>query len=190
VLTPNRYPFARAQRLLWREGASREPDVCMWRALFEWCTRSGGAALHNTIGAAGTIGRAHAHLLAERLPFLDELPQSPAALDLVDLPAGVELVRKHVPFTLLGVRGEPDAAAAALAELAEARLTAAWNVAVQRDTAWLYPRAREIPAPDFPYALGAAELWGRWCYTDDAAFAAADGARLERALVAAGMPPP
>lgn len=189
VLTANRYPFARAQRVLWHEHPGREPDARTWRALFEWTDGTGGAALHNTIGAAATVGRAHAHLLVEHLPFLDLLPEARARADLADLPDGVELVQKHVPFALLGVRGPRDAAAATLVALAEARLTPAWNVVVQRGTAWLYARSRETPAPHFPYALGAAELWGRWCFTDAAAFAAADGAALERALVAAGTPP-
>jgi hypothetical protein len=77
--------------------------------------------------------------------------------------------------------------AEALVRLAEARLTAACNVVVQDQTAWLFPRRLEIPAPHFPLALGSAELWGRWCYVDEAAFGAASAKDLEQALVAAGM---
>ena len=72
--------------------------------------------------------------------------------------------------------------------LAEARLTAAWNVIVTEDAAWIVPRAVETPLPWFPQALGAAELWGRWCYVDEAPFRAARGHDLEQALVQAGMP--
>jgi hypothetical protein len=186
ALTPNRYPFARAQRVLWRDDRAREPDERLWHAMLAWAKR-GGAALHNTIGAAATIGRAHAHLLVDTQPFLDALPEQPCERDLLDLPAGVLLVEKRVPFVLLGLRGEPAAVATALVALAEARATAAWNVVAQRDTAWVYARSAEVPAPHFPAALGAAELWGRWCYTDAAAFATADGRMLERALVAAGV---
>jgi len=67
-------------------------------------------------------------------------------------------------------------------------MTATWNVAVAGDTAWLLPRSVETPAPHFAYPLGAAELWGRWCYMDEAPFAAASGAALEAALTLAGMP--
>ena len=69
-------------------------------------------------------------------------------------------------------------------------MTSAWNVIVQDGAAWLYPRRAETPAPHFPYALGAAEVWGRWCYLDREPFDAATGAALERALALAGTPSP
>jgi hypothetical protein len=73
--------------------------------------------------------------------------------------------------------------------LAEARLTAAWNVVCTNGAPPGSARARlETPAPHFPYALGAAELWGRWCYMDEDAVRAATGAMLEQALLAAGSP--
>ncbi|HEX5050859.1 MAG TPA: hypothetical protein VFZ65_03725 [Planctomycetota bacterium] len=187
ALTPNRYPFAHAQRLLWPEQPLRDPDANMWTAIGEWAAASGGTALLNNVGAAATIARAHAHLLPERLPFLDALRELDRAADLIDVPPGVELVRKDVPFCLVGVRGGARDRAAALLLLAEARLTAAWNVVVQDRTAWLFPRRVETPTPHFPYALGAAEVWGRWCYVDEEPFAAATAADLERALVAAGV---
>lgn len=188
VLTPNRYPFAAHQRILWPEATAREPDSTFWHAVFDWVARCGGAALVNNVGAAATIGRAHAHLVPEQLPFLAALPERPLAIDLIDPPRGVTLLAKDVPFCLLGVRGDADGCAAAMVQLAEARLTAAWNVVVQAGSAWVYPRAVETPAPHFPYALGAAELWGRWCYMDEAPFAAASGQDLERALAQAGKP--
>ncbi|HEX5052508.1 MAG TPA: hypothetical protein VFZ65_12095, partial [Planctomycetota bacterium] len=122
--------------------------------------------------------------------FLDALRELDRAADLIDVPPGVELVRKDVPFCLVGVRGGARDRAEALLLLAEARLTAAWNVVVQDRTAWLFPRRVETPAPYFPYALGAAEVWGRWCYVDEAPFASATAADLERALVAAGVETP
>jgi hypothetical protein len=189
VLTPNRYPFAGNQRILWPNTPRRDPDLAMWHALGDWADAARGAALLNSIGAAATIARAHAHLLAERSPFLAALPERPLRTGLIDVPAGVELLAKDVPFCLLGVRGDPGPRAAALVDLAEARLTAACNVVVQDGTAWLYPRRVETPAPHFPFALGAAEVWGRWCYGERAPFDAATGPELERALVAAGTEP-
>lgn len=189
ALTPNAFPFAHGQRLLWPLAPLREPDAALWQAAFAWADAAGGAALVNNVGAASSIGRAHAHLCAERLPFLGALPERPCAADLIDVPAGAALVEKDAPFCLLGVRGPAAARALAVVRLAEARLTAAWNVVAQDGATWLLPRRLETPAPHFPHALGAAELWGRWCYVDEAAFAAARDADLEAALVAAGCPP-
>ena len=189
LLTPNRHPFAAAQRLLWPDAPRREPDAAFWQLCGDWAARSGGSALVNSVGAAATIARCHAHLVPERLPFLDALSERPFVVDLVDRPAGVALVTKHVPFCLLGVRGgDSIARAETLVRLAEARLTAAHNVVLFGDSAWLLPRRLETPAPDFPYPLGAAELWGRWCYQDEEPFAAATPAMLERALQATAMP--
>lgn len=188
VLTPNRYPFAAQQRILWPAAPVREPDRAFWRAVLDWVARSGGTALVNNVGAAATIARAHAHLVPERLPFLAALPERACGADLLELPRGVELRTKDVPFCLLGLRGDVDGLASALVLLAEARLTAAWNVVVAAGAAWVCPRAVETPAPHFPYALGAAELWGRWCYMDEAPFAAATSAALEQALAVAGKP--
>lgn len=186
VVTPNRYPFASDQRILWPVTARRDPDLEMWQTIGEWVDAGGGTALLNTIGAAATIARAHAHLLVERSRFLAALPERPLQSDLIDVPAGVELLAKDVPFCLLGVRGPAAPRAEALVALAEARLTAACNVVMQDGTAWLYPRRIETPAPQFPFALGAAEVWGRWCYGEAAPFEAATAPDLERALVAAG----
>lgn len=187
--TPNLHPFAREQRILWSTGTLREPDAAMWAAVFAWADTAHGTALVNTIGAASTIARAHAHLLPERLPFLAALRERTVVRPPIDLPAGIRLVQKDVPFCLLGVRGEADARAIAVARLGAMRLTAAWNVVAQDGTAWVFPRRVETPAPHFPFALGAAEVWGRWCYVDEAPFVAATGADLEQALVAAGTEP-
>jgi len=189
VLTANKYPFAREQRILWPEAPHRDPDLALWTAICAWADRCPGTALVNNVGAAATIARAHAHLMPEQLPFLGALRERPAGPDLIDVPDGVQLVWKDVPFCLLGARGPAAARALAIWRLAEARMTAAWNVIVQDGVAWLYPRRLETPAPHFPYALGAAEVWGRWCYLDREPFDAATGVDLERALVAAGTPP-
>ncbi|MBL8729045.1 MAG: hypothetical protein JNM25_11480 [Planctomycetes bacterium] len=188
LVTPNRYPFADHQRILWPAAAKRDPDLAMWTTICDWAD-AGGSALLNSIGAAATIARAHAHLLPERSPFLAALRERPLRSDLIDVPPGAALVAKDVPFCLLGVRGDAAPRAEALVRLAEARLTAACNVVVQDHTAWLFPRRAETPAPHFPFALGAAEVWGRWCYGERPPFAAATGSDLERALVAAGTEP-
>ncbi|MBL8752003.1 MAG: hypothetical protein JNK15_01775 [Planctomycetes bacterium] len=189
ALTPNRYPFAAAQRLLWPLDRTRELRLEHWCLVLDWVRAVDGSAMVNNVGAAATIARAHAHLVPERLPFLRQLPERVCGLDLIDLPEGVTLFAKDVPFTLLGVRGDVTGIAEALVRLGEARLTASWNVVAGADGAWVLPRRVETPAPFFPYALGAAELWGRWCYMDEAPFHSATAADLEQALVAAAMPP-
>lgn len=189
ALTPNLYPFSQQQRLLWPETPRREPDAAMWSAICTWTDGTGGTAMVNTIGAAATIARAHAHLTPERLEFLANLPERDGPTGLVDLPPGVELVQKDIACCLLGVRGGDAAARGqAIWTLAGIRLTAACNVCIQDGTAWLFPRRVETPAPHFPFALGGAELWGRWCYIEEEPFAAAAGQDLERAFVEAGMP--
>ncbi len=188
ALTPNRFPFARAQQLLWPLEPRREPDAALWQVLAAWVAAASGTGMVNQIGAAASIARAHAHLTPEQLPFLAELPERPLATALLELPPTVSLVAKAVPFCLLGLRGAPGPRAQAVLALAETRLTAVWTAVVVGDTTWFYPRSREVPAPHFPQALGAAELWGRWCYVEEAPFAAATAEDLEAALLAAGMP--
>ena len=99
ALTPNAFPFAHGQRLLWPLAPLREPDAALWQAAFAWADAAGGAALVNNVGAASSIGRAHAHLCAERLPFLGALPERPCAADLIDVPAGAALVSSAVVAT-------------------------------------------------------------------------------------------
>lgn len=189
ALTPNRYPFAREQRLLWAETPQREPDVLMWTAICAWTDRTGGTAMVNTVGAAATIARAHAHLTPERLEFLPNLAERDGPTGLLDLPHDVTLVQKDIACCMLGVRGGDVAARGhAIWMLASSRLTAACNVCIQDGTAWLFPRRAETPAPHFPFALGGAELWGRWCYLEEEPFLAAEGRDLERALLESGVP--
>lgn len=189
ALTPNRYPFARGQRILWRTSPAREPDLGFWLAAHRWLEDGGGTVLLNNIGAAATIARAHAHLIDERLPFLSQLPERPLTDAPIEPPPGAELVHKDVPFCVVGVRGPAEARARALMLLADARLTATWNVVADAHASWVVPRTIETPAPDFTAPLGSAEFWGRWCYTDETAFTNATSEQLERALRAASAPP-
>jgi hypothetical protein len=189
VLTPNRYPFAARQLVLWSAQPVRDVTLPMLDAALALEQRCQGTLLLNSVGAAASIPRAHVHLVADRLPFLDAMPQAPwrpAALD-VD---GVDCVRLLPPFPALvvGLRGAQGARARAVHRLLELRTTAAVNLVSSRGTTWLMPRSPiEIPAPHFPHALGAAELWGRWCYADEAAFRAARVEDLVAALRLGGL---
>jgi hypothetical protein len=161
AVTPNKFPFAKNQRILWMANPAREPDRRFWQTALQWVNQSDGTALLNNIGAAATIPRAHAHLIDEKMPFL----------------------------VGLAVRGDIEGKADALMRLADARLTATWNVIVMNDTAWIVPRGKQTPVPFFDQALGSAELWGRWCYVDEKPFEAATSADLEQALEIATTKP-
>ena len=192
ALTPNRFPFAREQRILWMAQPAREPDQRFWQAALQWVDAVDGTVLLNNIGAAATIPRAHAHLIGERSPFLGGLAECALtdAPDLIDLPDRCELLAKQVPFCLVGVRGgDPAARALALVRLADVRMTATWNVIATRGEVWVAPRSVETPTPHFEQALGASEVWGRWCYVDEPCFERATSQDLERALRLATMPP-
>lgn len=187
VLTPNRHPFAARHLLLWSAAPRREPDRGFLETGFELARRARGALLANSIGAAASIAWCHAHIVGERMPFLDSLALEPCTLDEVR-GRDVECFRASAPFPslLVALRGDPAARAAAAERLLVTRTSAAYGLVEQAGTTWIHPRRAEFPGPDFPQALGAAELWGRWCYDQEDAFAAATPVMLERALGTAG----
>ena len=192
ALTPNLFPFADRQLLLWSRTPRREPDAAML-ALAMRMAAGVGAVLGNSIGAAASIARAHVHLVGERSGFLPAILtapwEDPIAAAVAAAHADVEVTRLAPPFPALVVvvRGAIEPRAAAVAALLRDRTTPAFSVVDQDGTTWLMPRSTiETPAPWFPQALGSAELWGRWCYLDGAAFANATPADLAAALQAAG----
>jgi hypothetical protein len=186
ALTGNKFPFARAQTVLWSERPLREPDEAFLEAALSWTDAIGGSLLVNSIGAAASIPRAHAHHTDETMPFLGQLNEEPLEADWLPRIDGVTFAKKTAPFWLLCVRGAAPARAKAIAALQMRRLTAAINLVAMRGETFVYPRSSETPAPHFPYPLGAAEIWGRWCYVEERAFAAATSADLEQALIASG----
>jgi hypothetical protein len=189
VMTPNRYPFGRRQAVLWAKAPLREPDLTMLELLLQLEEKASGAVLLNSVGAAASVARCHMHLMDERLPFLghfDVVPERPEALDAVhELPVGVTCVALAPPFpgVALGVRGPAKGRAVVVHRLLNARTTPAFNLVSQDATTWVFPRsAIETPTPHFPHALGAAELWGRWCFSDEQPFLTATPEQLEVAL--------
>lgn len=189
AVTPNRYPFANQQVLLWSEEPTREPSTAFLSLLFEWALATDCRGLVNSIGAAASIPRAHAHLTCESQPFLRTVAEQPLTATWLPDVAGVSYWQKDLPTCVLGVRGAPQRRAAALHALQLCRLTAACNLVVDGDTTWIYPRSKhEVPSPHFPFALGAAELWGRWCFLDEESFARTTADDLAQALQMAGCP--
>ncbi len=195
ALTANRYPFAERHVVLWSCAAVREADERLLAAAFALAARVDGTALLNTIGAAATIAHAHVHVIGERSTFLPAVsPWVPFAvpLDANDAP-GVATTRADAAGAplIVQLRGNVLARARACARLLQLRGTAAINVVADADATWLFPRGPvETPAPEFPFALGAAEVFGRFCFSTEPAFAAADGPAMERALTRAGIPVP
>ncbi len=186
ALTGNKFPFARAQTVLWSERTLREPDEEFLAGALAWVDVRGGTLLVNSIGAAASIARAHAHHTDEALPFLAQLRERALVADWLPNVDGASYWTKDVAYCLLGVRGCASARKQAVAALQTRRLTAAVNLISTAGETWLFPRAVETPAPFFPYALGAAEAWGRWCYVDEGPFLAATSRDLEQALRMAG----
>ena len=189
AVTPNRYPFANRQLVLWSTRPIREPDEEMLAAALAFTSATGATALMNSIGAAASIPRAHLHLVDERLPFLPGLPTVAVTADWTGTAAArVARVPPPFPTCLLAIRGAPAARARALHRLLLLRTATAFNAVDDGDTAWLMPRSpTELTAPWFPQALGAAELWGRWCFLDEAPFRRADADGLLAALTLAGI---
>lgn len=190
VRTPNKFPFAGQQSVLWSERPLREPDADFLTAALRWLDARGGTLLGNSIGAAASIPRAHVHHTVETLPFLSQLEEEPWTAEWLPRERGVAWWKKRVPFCLVGVRGDAEGIARAVAGLQMHRMTAAVNVVATKGEAWVFPRAVETPLPHFPFALGAAEVWGRWCYVEERAFAEARREDLERALTLAGLVSP
>lgn len=192
AVTPNRYPFARSAAILWSTLPEREPGARLLELAASLIEPAGGSALMNTLGAAATQPRAHIHLVGERLPFLSSLPTVgvPAASLCDGVWPAVEFVRLAEPFPglVLGVRGDRADRAMATARLLALRTNAAANVVSDSDTTWFVPRRIETPAPHFPWPLGCAEIWGRFCYEDEASFATADAEVLDAALTMALWP--
>lgn len=189
VMTPNRYPFGRRQAVLWARARLREPDVTMLELLLRLEERVSGTVLLNSIGAAASIARCHMHLMGERLPFVGHfnvVEAMPDALEgLSNLPVGVTCVALASPFpgVGVGVRGPAQDRAVVVHRLLHARTTSAFNLVSQDSTTWVFPRsATETPTPYFLHALGAAELWGRWCFGDEQPFLDATPESLEAAL--------
>ncbi len=189
-LTPNRYPFAERQLILWSLTERREPDAYFLATMFHWCDEHGLSGLVNSIGAAASIPRAHAHLTPEQGGFLTAVPHRRLEADWLPGADGVEFLQADVPFCAIGVRGPAAARADAMVSLQEIRMTPAYSLVSHPQVTWHVPRTHwETPTPHFPHALGAAELWGRWCYSDASAFAEATARKLEQALVLSCAPP-
>ncbi|MHC4515095.1 MAG: hypothetical protein ACYTKC_02400 [Planctomycetota bacterium] len=186
ALTPNRYPFARRQAVFWAQAPLREPDAAMLELLLRLEEKVGGTVLLNSVGAAASIPRCHLQLLDESLDFVghfDTVRELPDAL--AELPSGVACFALAPPFpgVAVGVRGSARERAGVVHRLLEARSSPAFNLVSQDSTTWVFPRsAIETPAPHFPHALGAAELWGRWCFSDEEPFRATTPQDLEVAL--------
>jgi hypothetical protein len=190
AITANRFPFAQNQQIFWARQPTREHDRGFLSHVFAAADRCQGSALINSIGAAASIAHAHAHVTDERLPFLSGLRTRPMTLSWLSQIAGVEIRAAETPFCLLAVRGGAAARAAAVYALQLCRMTAAVNVVSQDEVSWIFPRSGvETPKPHFPFALGSAEVWGRWCFVEEAAFTAATSDALEQALCASGTAP-
>ncbi|MEZ5987599.1 MAG: hypothetical protein R3F30_00435 [Planctomycetota bacterium] len=197
--TPNRFPFFARQVLLWPStGFAREPDPAWLARCLDLCAAWGGSLLMNSIGASASIPLAHAHLADERSAVLDAWP-------LVDVP-GADGGPARVggddgpvlragdpdagPPVLLVVLdgGATEARARVACRLLQLRSFPSHHLLAQGDRLWLVPRSREIVAEAAPWAIGGAELWGRFVFPDEESYDAFDERRLGLALAGACRP--
>ena len=194
TLTPNKFPFADRHAVLWSRQPSREPTMNLLVTAFSMVAEHGGMMMGNCIGSAASVQRAHVHLVPLDLQFLDRLRRAPASelARLIDAPDGQLEVTQvdHVPFIAVTLEGDPMHRARATLRLLEIRTTATFNLIATAERTWVIPRGQETPAPHFPYALGAAELSGRWCFGDEKPFRSARSTSLEHALILAGIRSP
>lgn len=194
AMTGNAFPFTERQIILWATEQRREPSIEMLEVAYAIEDDVGGTTIVNSIGAAGSITRSHIHLLGTNNQFFQALPKSRIGPDLVQLDPeqlrSCELWRLDPPFpiTVVGVRGLPSERARAIHGLLENRSTASFNLISSHQSSWLVPRSPvETPVPHFRQALGGAEIWGRWCFSDPEAFEQATEADLESAIGLAGI---
>jgi hypothetical protein len=185
VLTPNLWPFYARQGLLWRrQGTGRELREDFLRPALELARALGATLMHNTIGAAASVPMAHLHLVEAASPFVHQI-----AGERIFASADLELLRPRFDAASCGLRCADSARAARWAtRLLELRTSPAANLVAQGELLWIVPRRRETPEQGFPYALGCAELAGRWVYQQQEAFEAAEGEELEQALLEACSP--
>ncbi|MEO0480015.1 MAG: hypothetical protein AAF196_11075 [Planctomycetota bacterium] len=191
AITPNKFPFSDRHLVLWQKRPIREAERELLDAVVSLAEKVEGTAIVNSIGAAASIPRAHAHVLGERLGFLPRFERATVGSTFGLEPGGARLSRlSGLPIECLAIDG-PFADRIALTHgLLQVRMTTAFNLIGEGETLYLIPRsATEIPAPHFPQALGAAEIWGRWCFHDQQAFENATAESLTQAFQIAGYAP-
>ncbi len=186
VLTPNRYPFFAPQLLAWPEAASpREADRDFLERCFRLADAAGASLLFNTVGASASIPLAHAHVLAAQSTVLAEIP-----LVRVGVGDGFSCWSPDpggpAPFFAAVIEAvDPGLRAREVRRLADCRRTAAVNLISVGTKVWVVPRRQEVPAPEFPYAIGAGELFGRFVFPKPDEFGAATQPALEAAMTKA-----
>jgi len=191
TITANPFPFAERQLLLWSQDPVREVGREMLEMALLMEERCRGAVMLNSTGAAASISRAHLHLIGDCGGFLPKLPSE--AVDPAYLQEDPELECRpcSAPFPsfIHVLLGPARSRARAAHRLLQLRSTAAINLISTVGKTFVVPRSSvEIPIPYFPHALGSSELFGRWCYADQDAFAEATGEDLEKALAICCVP--
>lgn len=184
IITPNKFRFFERHLCVWpRSSRTREHPPELLARGFELAGAIGGSALANVIGSSASIQLAHLHLVDSASEALATLPMETVH----ELRASTVLAPDpEFPLWVVAVdAADVNERAAVVRDLLDARTTAAVNVLGQGQRVWLFPRRLEVPAPWFPYALGAAELWGRFVFQTRESLEAVTEADLERALEAA-----
>jgi hypothetical protein len=189
VLTPNRFSFYEQQCLIWQaEGFAREAPVALLEAGFRLAEQTQAALLINSIGASASICQAHGHLVRAQSKVLAAFPMKAlgAARGLRLL--ATDPLAGHPSLTIQIRGGAPSDRARLVRALLDLRTAASYHVLAQAGAAWVIPRRREIVAEVSPYALGAAEFFGRFVFPERKIFERLDRKAIELALSEASVP--
>ncbi len=189
VLTPNRFAFYEQHGLLWQAvGFAREAPVSLMEAGFRLAEQAGGGLLINSIGASASICQAHAHLVRAKSEVLARL-----SMRALGEARGLRVLATdpeagHPGLVVLVRGGRASDRAGFVRALLDLRTSASYHVLAQDDSSWVIPRRRETVAEASPYALGAAEFFGRFVLPERETFDRLDRTAIELALEEASVP--
>lgn len=184
LATPNRFPFVGDSLLLWEDGGSaREVGESHLAAAFALADECDAALLVNTVGASASIPLAHAHFLFDVRPLLE---QAWTGVEIGSVPQGRLLAPSPDGdwplFAAIVECEDPARRARWVRHLLDVRTHAAANILAQGRRAIVVPRRGELGGLDFPYAIGAGELSGRFVFPSLETMRAAGAQGLEASL--------
>lgn len=189
VLTPNRFAFYPQHGLLWQaEGFAREAPVPLLESGFRLADQAEGALLVNSIGASASICQAHGHLVRAKSRVLPALPMKTLGVNRSLQIRATDPQAGHPALTVQIRGGSAGDRARLVRALLDLRSSASYHVLAQEDVAFVIPRRREIVAEVSPYALGAAEFFGRFVLPERETFDRLERPDLERSLAEASVP--
>ncbi len=188
VVTPNKYPFAERQLLLWEDDREREPgEGLITLSLAILGKLEGMTGLMNTTGSAATIAKAHMQMAGlGRKPAVSKIPLE--WMETGGILAGFPERGSGWPGFFVAMKGDPERVGNLTKTLLIQRRCPAFNIIISENTLYLFPRLRETEMEAYPYPLGALELAGCFAFEHEETFLSATGERIEKAISASCYP--